>query len=110
MHLYAFLMPSKLIHPTYWGIRDSFSQNPPLYNTMNYLHELVVQLVLIHRRHFAKDYAPTPMMYAAARDFLRIWVFAETSFGGLLAEHPRPNHDGAPVFTTPIRRVGQAGF
>jgi hypothetical protein len=87
MHLHAFLMPSKLIHPSYWGLRETVSKSSPMYNTMNCVHELMVQLVLIHRRHFVRPTRVTPLMDAVVRDFLRVWVYSQTSFGGLLTEY-----------------------
>jgi hypothetical protein len=84
MHLHAFVIPSKLIHPTYWGMREVVSDNSPMLNTLKCMHELIVQLVLIHRRHFVGAKALTPIMKEAVTDFLKIWTFAETSFGGVL--------------------------
>jgi hypothetical protein len=87
MHLLTFVMPSKLIHPTAWGMREVNSLEPPLYNNLHSLHELIVQLVLIHRRHFEGGKLLTPMMYSVIEDFLSVWVIAQTSFGGLLREY-----------------------
>jgi len=84
MHLHAFLMPSKLIHPTFWGTREAVSNSPPMYNTLNCVHELIVQLILLHRRHFVRGRRITPMMNAVVKDFLSVWVFAQTSFDGIL--------------------------
>jgi hypothetical protein len=79
-------MPSKLIHPTAWGLREVNSLQPPLYNNLNCLHELIVQLVLIHRRQFVDGKKLTPMMCSAMADFLSVWICAQTSFGGMLRE------------------------
>jgi hypothetical protein len=87
MHLHAFVMPSKLIHPTAWGLREVNSLQPPLYNNLNCLHEVIVQLVLIHRRHFVDAKKLTPMMCSAMADFLSVWICAQTSFGGMLREY-----------------------
>jgi len=83
MRLHAFDMPSKLIHPSYWGLRNLISKSSPMVNTLNCAHELIVQMVLIHRRHFAQS-GFTPLMGAAIIDFLGVWVFSQTSFGGIL--------------------------
>lgn len=84
MHFQGFLEPSKIMHPTYWGTMQVLRKGPPLYNVLNTAHELLVHIVLIHRRFFATNRQPTPMMIAVTEDYLKIWVFAETSFGGLL--------------------------
>jgi len=89
LHLHAFLMPSKLIHPSYWGLRDVVSSSSPMINTLKCAHELVVQMLLVHRRHFAPEYfseprSCTPMIAGAIHDFLSVWVYSGTSFGGLL--------------------------
>ena len=89
MHYFAFVEPSKLIHPTYWGINNVVSERSPLYNTLNYFHELLVHLVLLHRRHFSQATQPTPMMWSAVHDFLNVWVFAVTSFDGMLDGYVR---------------------
>jgi hypothetical protein len=84
LHAHSYIFPSKLMHPTYWGTIEFLQRESPLYNVLNCAHELLVHNILIHRRHFAPEAQPTPMMIAAVEDFTRIWVFAETAFGGLL--------------------------
>jgi hypothetical protein len=84
MHLHSFLIPSKLIHPTFWGTMSRFDGNSPMYNTLNCAHQLLVETILVHRRHFIGAKDVTPMMVATIREFLRFWVFAETSFDGVL--------------------------
>lgn len=87
-HLYlrGFLIPSKLIHPTYWSVRDFDASNGPIYNTLNSMHELLVHLVLMHRHHFVKRYRVTPMVNRAINDFLGIWTISIGSFDGLLTK------------------------
>jgi hypothetical protein len=85
-HLYlnCYIFPSKLMHPTMWGARNRIRDDNPMYNTLNCLHELLVELILIHRRYFAGKYRTTPLAVAAIRDFLKIWTVSKTSFDGLL--------------------------
>lgn len=85
-HLYlnSYLMPSKLMHPTFWGTRDRIQSDKPLYNTLNCLHHLMIETILIHRRHFIWRQVITPIMGNAIVDFLNVWVFSETSFDGIL--------------------------
>ena len=83
LYLHAFLIPSKLIHPTYWGLRAAVSESSPMLNTLKCTHELMLQMTLIHMRHFVPT-SVTPLVADAIGDFLSIWVFSETSFGGLL--------------------------
>jgi hypothetical protein len=85
-HLYlnGYLMPSKLMHPTLWGTRDRVKSESPMYNTLNCLHHLMVETILIHRRHFMGRQFVTPIMGNAVLDFLRVWVFSDTSFDGVL--------------------------
>jgi hypothetical protein len=84
LHAYSFIFPSKSMHPTFWGVIKFLERESPIYNILNCAHELLVHNLLIHRRHFAKNLQPTPMMKAAVNDFVKIWIFAETSFDGLL--------------------------
>jgi|HubBroStandDraft_5_1064220.scaffolds.fasta_scaffold120983_1 hypothetical protein len=49
--------------------------------------EALRQSILTHRRHFATDSVPTPMMTAAVKELRGTWAFAETSFDGVLKEH-----------------------
>ena len=87
MHFFGYIFPSKTMHTTFYGTMEFMKNTAPLYNILNTAHELLVQSILIHRRHFAKDCVPTPMMRAAVMDFRRAWVYAETSFDGLLHEY-----------------------
>jgi Family of unknown function (DUF5677) len=84
LHLHSFLIPSKLMHPTLWGTDERVKRNSPMYNTLNCAHQLLVETILIHRRHFIRKQCVTPMMGSVIRDFLSMWVFAETSFNGVL--------------------------
>jgi hypothetical protein len=97
-HLYlnCFTFPSKLMHPTLWGTRERVNPNNPMYNTLNSLHHLLVELILAHRRYFANRYLVTPMGIAVIRDFLKVWTISETSFGGLLTLRREGN--GLPIF------------
>jgi hypothetical protein len=92
LHAHSYIFPSKTMHPTFWGMIDFMKQGSPIYNVLNCAHELLVHNVLIHRRHFAKNAQPTPMMLTAIRDFLSIWVFSETSFGDLLRKGQIRDH------------------
>jgi hypothetical protein len=85
-HLYlnCYIFPSKLMHPTIWGTRERIKDGNPMYNTLNCLHELLTELILIHRRYFANRYRVTPLGVAAIRDFLRVWTVSQSSFDGLL--------------------------
>jgi hypothetical protein len=85
-HLYlnCYIFPSKLMHPTVWGTRARIRDNNPMYNTLNCLHQLLIELILIHRRYFASEYRVTPLGLVAIRDFLKVWIVSQTSFDGLL--------------------------
>jgi hypothetical protein len=85
-HLYlnCFIFPSKLMHPTLWGTNNRVRENNPMYNTLSCFHELLVEVILIHRRYFASKYRVTPIGVAAIRDFLKMWTVCNTSFDGLL--------------------------
>jgi hypothetical protein len=85
-HLYlnCFIFPSKLMHPTVWGTRARIKDDNPMYNTLNCLHQLLIELILIHRRYFASKYHVTPLGVAAIRDFLKVWTVSQTSFDGIL--------------------------
>ncbi|HLJ78861.1 MAG TPA: DUF5677 domain-containing protein [Acidobacteriaceae bacterium] len=85
MHFHSYVLPSKMMHTTFYGTMEFMKSAAPTYNILNCAHELIVHNVLTHRRHFAKaEYQPTPMMKEVAEDYLRIWVYAETSFEGML--------------------------
>jgi hypothetical protein len=86
MHFHGSIVASKMLHSTFYGTLNMMKA-PALYNIPNCTHELLVHNLLIHRRHFVKGPQPTPMMTAAVKDFLRIWVFAETSFDGVLKNY-----------------------
>ena len=87
--LHCFLIPSKLMRTTWWGTRERFSKGASMYNTLNSAHHLMVETIFIHRRHCLGDHVFTPIMASALRDFLSVWVVAQTSFGGVLREQKR---------------------
>lgn len=85
-HLYltGFTIPSKLMHPTLWGTRDRINSSYPLYNTLHCMHHLMIETLMIHRRHFIGKQYVTPIMGNALLDFLSIYVFSTVSFDGAL--------------------------
>jgi Family of unknown function (DUF5677) len=97
MYFHAFLVASKQIHPTYWSVKDLMGSSA-IFNTLNITHELIVQLVLIHRRHFAKAFGVTPMMNKAINDFLATWTISEGTFDGLLTKSHAFSTGGQPVY------------
>jgi hypothetical protein len=66
-----------------------------MYNTLNCFHELLIELILIHRRYFASKYRVTPLGVAAIRDFLKVWTISQTSFDGLLTMRHGQDEFGA---------------
>jgi hypothetical protein len=96
MHLHAFLVASKHIHPTYWSVKSLCGS--PLFNTLCITHELIVQLIVLHRRHFTKAFGVTPMMNRAINDFLRIWTISEGTFDGILTQAHSSSSGGPPVY------------
>jgi hypothetical protein len=103
LHTISFLMPSKMMHPTLLGLKNRLSEASGLYNALNSMHYLLVETVLIHRRHQFGQQNVTPMMREAVRDFLRVWVFSETDFGGLLIGGSERDHGWA--YYGPVRAV-----
>lgn len=97
-HLYlnSFLIPSKLMHPTLWGTRERVTLDSPMYNTLNCLHYLMVEIILVHRRHFKGKQFVTPIMGNAVLDFLAVWVFSDTSFDGVLTHGEERR--GKPIY------------
>jgi hypothetical protein len=85
-HMYfdGFLRPTKLMHTTLWGTRERVNRRIPLVNTLKCLHELMIETIMAHRRHFVGKQYVTPIMGNAVLDFLSIWVFSDTSFDGVL--------------------------
>jgi hypothetical protein len=85
-HLYftCYLRPSKLMHPTLWGTRERVNREVPLYNTLDSLHQLMIETIMVHRRHFARKHYVTPIVRNAVLDFLSVWVYSDTSFDGVL--------------------------
>ncbi|MFC5865196.1 DUF5677 domain-containing protein [Acidicapsa dinghuensis] len=84
LYLMAFTIPSKLMHPTLWGTRDRLTRNTPLYNTLHCMHHLLIEILMIHRRHFMGKQYVTPIMGNAILDFLSVYVYSQTSFDGVL--------------------------
>jgi hypothetical protein len=102
-HLYfsCYTMPSKLLHPTVWGTYERVKPDNPMYNTLNCLHHLIVETIMIHRRHFRGKQFVTPIMGRAVVDFLSVWVFSDTSFDGVLTKGQERN--GKRIYYGPLR-------
>lgn len=83
LHFEAFVMPSKHIHPTYFGICEVLrsKEEPPVCNILKAVHVLTLEVVLSHLRYFRKDPLAAPIATDAIRDFLKVWTFSETDFG-----------------------------
>jgi hypothetical protein len=96
LYLHGYLMPSKLMHPTYWGIHERVKHTDPMYNTLHCMHYLMVETILVHRRHFIGRQFLTPIMGNAIIDFLEIWVFSDTSFDGALTRGEE--RDGKQIY------------
>ena len=47
----AFELPSKFIHPTYWGTHEA-AKRAPMHNTLKHAHELLLEIILVHHRCF----------------------------------------------------------
>ncbi len=84
LYLMGFTIPSKLMHPTLWGTRDRLTHNTPLYNTLHCMHHLLIEILMMHRRHFIGKQYVTPIMGNAILDFLGVYVYSQTSFDGVL--------------------------
>jgi hypothetical protein len=76
----AFELPSKFIHPTYWGTRQVIS-SPPMYNTLKHAHEILLETILVHPRYFCPAEPISPSVLGVVEDFFVIWKYAETDFG-----------------------------
>jgi len=74
LRLEAFLMPSKLIHPTYWGARKvSRGSSAPLLNILKITHTLTVEPALLHQRYFKGDPLASEAVIGAIQDFFSLW-------------------------------------
>ena len=96
LYLFGFTIPSKLMHPTLWGTRERLSSSSPLYNTLHCMHHLMIETLMIHRRHFMGKQYVTPVIGNAILDFLSVWVFSEVSFDGALTSGEV--RDGKPIY------------
>jgi hypothetical protein len=86
LHFEAFVLPSKFIHPTYFGAHQLSRESPaPLRNTLKAAHTLAVETILVHQRFFKDDPLASPLAVEAVQGFCRAWTFADTDFG--LGEH-----------------------
>jgi hypothetical protein len=86
LYLNCYTIPSKLMHPTLWGARERMDREVALHNTLQSVHQLMVETILIHRRHFVKTQRVTPIMRCAVIDYLSFWVYSDTTFDGVLTK------------------------
>jgi hypothetical protein len=103
LHFEGFVLPTKFIHPTYFGASQVSRDSPaPLANILKTTHILTLETVLAHGRYFQNDPLASPAVIEAIRDFLGVWKFAETAFG--LGE----NATRAGLIFIPFNRVDEA--
>ncbi len=81
----AFELPSKFIHPTYWGTHEA-AKSGPMYNTLKHAHEILLEILLAHHRYFHRGERISRSVDDVVQNFFSIWKYAETDFG--LPSHP----------------------
>src|SRR5205085_2264909 len=82
LHFEAFLLPSKFIHPTYFGTRQVSKDGPtPLPNILKATHALAVETLLTHQRFFKGDPLASSLVKEAVRGFFHVWKYADSDFG-----------------------------
>jgi hypothetical protein len=86
LHFEGFILPTKFIHPTYFGTHQvSGDKVAPLPNTLKATHVLTLETALAHQRYFKGDPLASPLVAEAVREFFSVWKYADTDFG--LGEH-----------------------
>ncbi len=82
LHFFGFVLPSKHIHPTYFGAREvTDAKAAPIQNTLKTAHEVMLETVILHQRHFTGDPLTLGVVQEVVQRFFRIWVFSESDFG-----------------------------
>lgn len=82
LHFEAFVLPSKFIHPTYFGTRQVSKEGPtPLPNILKATHVLAVETLLTHQRFFKGDPLASSLVEEAVRGFFHVWKYADSDFG-----------------------------
>jgi hypothetical protein len=77
MYFSAWVLPTKLIHPTFFGL-DTLIEPPPMFDTLRSCHSLLVETFAAYERHFhPRDEA---LVSSVVDDFFRIWVISPTDF------------------------------
>jgi GNAT superfamily N-acetyltransferase len=80
MHFEAFVMPSKYIHPTYFGSRGTSSDITPMNNTLKHTHALALETIITHQRYFHPREPISEVVLELVRDFFSVWKYSETNF------------------------------
>jgi Family of unknown function (DUF5677) len=78
MFFEAYEMPSKFIHPTYFGTQ-SIVRSPPMYNTLKLTHATLLEAILAHERYSRGEVSE--QVVQVVEDFFLVWKFANTHFG-----------------------------
>jgi len=82
LHFECFVLPTKFIHPTYFGANQISKAAPaPLHNILKPTHILTLETILTHQRYFHGDPPASPSVVEAIQEFFRTWKFSETDFG-----------------------------
>lgn len=80
MHFEGFVLPSKYIHPTYFGSRGTSSDATPMNNTLKRTHALALETIITHQRYFHPRGPISEAVHELVRDFFSIWGYSETNF------------------------------
>jgi Family of unknown function (DUF5677) len=101
MFFEAYEMPSKFIHPTYFGTQ-SIVRSPPMYNTLKLTHAILLETIIAHQRYFRGEVSERVMQ--VVEGFFQVWKFANTHFGfpdRFPLDTREGKNSGPPLFSLP---------
>ena len=82
-HFYftAWIYPTKLSHPTFYGLEQVILSKAPVYQTLNAVHALLIENLVTFWKHFGDNSEIPDYVSNSVEGFLKIWTFSVTDFG-----------------------------
>ncbi len=80
LYFTAWIYPTKLAHPTFYGLENVILSKAPIYNTLNAVHALLIENLVTFWKHFGQGAEVPDYVSSSVEGFLKTWTFSKTDF------------------------------
>jgi hypothetical protein len=81
LYFIAWIYPTKLSHPTFYGLEDVILSKAPICNTLNAVHALLIENLVTFWKHFGQGAEIPEYVSSSVEGFLKTWTSSKTDFG-----------------------------